>query len=432
VRVLVIGINYAPERTGVAPFTTGLCEHLSRAGHDVNVVTAFPYYPEWRVWDGYRGLFYRQEALNGVTVHRIAHYVPSKPSRLLERLAYDFSFTFTSFLVALFTGKCDAIYCSCPPPTVALAGYVLGKIKRAPYVIKLTDLASDAALATGILKEGWVVRVARAIEGFVYRKASAIVCLCQGFADKLISRGVDSGKLHLIADWGDTESIRPVEADCVFRQANGFSPSQCIVLHSGNMGKKQNLTNVVKAAELAQEIPDLLWLLVGGGEDRAAIEREIAERRLANIRLLPFQPAKTLPDMYSSADMVLLNQTATLEGAVIPSKLLTYMAAGRPVVAAVSEKSEAARLIRDADCGVIAAAEDPASLVAAVLSLRADCELRKRLGANGRAYAEEHFTKAKVLQAYDEFFQKVLAVPKAYLLAPQKFADDARDVHPVN
>jgi colanic acid biosynthesis glycosyl transferase WcaI len=168
----------------------------------------------------------------------------------------------------------------------------------------------------------------------------------------------------------------------------------------------------------------LLWLLIGGGEDRAAIEREIAERKLANIRLLPFQPAKTLPDMYSSADIVLLNQTATLEGAVIPSKLLTYMAAGRPVVAAVSEKSEAARLIRDADCGVIAAAEDPESLVAAVLSLRADCELRKKLGANGRAYAEEHFTKANVLRAYDEFFQKVLAVPKAYLLAPEKFADE--------
>lgn len=181
---------------------------------------------------------------------------------------------------------------------------------------------------------------------------------------------------------------------------------------------------MVKAAELAQGIPDLLWLLVGDGEDRGAMEREIAARRLTNIRLMPFQPAEALPDMYSSADIVLLNQTATLEGAVIPSKLLTYMAAGRPVVAAVNEKSEAARLIRGADCGVIAAAEDPESLVAAVLSLRADSELRKRLGANGRAYAEEHFTRTNVLRAYDEFFEKILAVPKAYLLAPEKFADE--------
>src|SRR6202046_1099576 len=103
VRILVIGINYSPEKTSVGPFTTGLCEHLATQGHQVKVVTAFPYYPEWRVWDGYRGSLYRREIINGVIVHRVAHYVPAKASRLIERLAYDFTFTiFHNFLGGVF------------------------------------------------------------------------------------------------------------------------------------------------------------------------------------------------------------------------------------------------------------------------------------------------------------------------------------------
>jgi hypothetical protein len=106
-RILVLGINYAPERTSVAPFTTGLCEHLAEQGHDVNVVTAFPYYPEWRVWDGYRGCWYRRESIHGVNVRRVWHYIPRTPSKLLQRLAYDLSFTLTAFFAALFLSAAD-------------------------------------------------------------------------------------------------------------------------------------------------------------------------------------------------------------------------------------------------------------------------------------------------------------------------------------
>lgn len=406
-RILVIGINYAPEKTSVGPFTTGLCEHLAAQGHRVTVVTAFPYYPEWRVWDGYRGSLYRREIINGVIVHRVAHYVPAKASRLIERLAYDFTFTISAFLAALFTGRCDVIYCSCPPPTVGLAACVLGKIKRAPYVIKLTDLASDAALATGILKEGFLVCMARAVEGFMYRKSRTVVCLCQGFIDKLTARGVPPEKFQLIPDWSDTERIRPVESDGTFRRANGFSREQFLVLHSGNMGKKQNLMNVVSAAEGSQNEKDLAWVLVGQGEDLPAL-KSAAGDRVPGLSILPLQPTEVMSQMYAGADVLLLNQIAAMGDAVIPCKLLTYMAAGRPIVAAVNENSEAARIIRRANCGVIVPAEDHEALTAAVISLRKDVELRRILGANARIHAELHFTKARVLQAYDEFFLNIL------------------------
>src|SRR5260370_19742946 len=169
-RILVLGINYAPERTSVAPFTTGLCEHLASRGNDVTVVTAFPYYPEWRVWDGYRGSLYRREFIHGVEVRRVAHFVPAKPSSLLQRLAYDLTFTLAAFIAALFTGKYDLIYCSCPPPTVAFAAYLLGIVKRAPFVMKLTDLASDPPLSTAIMKNAPVIRLALAFQALTYLK----------------------------------------------------------------------------------------------------------------------------------------------------------------------------------------------------------------------------------------------------------------------
>ena len=403
-RILVIGINYAPERTSVAPFTTGLCEHLAGQGNQVTVVTAFPYYPEWRVWDGYRGSLYRKEIINGVEVRRVAHFVPGKPSSLVQRLVYDLTFTLAAFIAALFTGKCDLIYCSCPPPTVAFAAYLLSIVKkRAPFVMKVTDLASDAALSTGIMKNKAGIRLARAFESFTYGKSLAVVCLCQGFIHRLRERGVPAEKLQLIPDWGDTQEIRPQARDASFRQAHDISSSAFLVLHTGNMGKKQDLANVVHAAQLSQSDPGLVWLLVGQGEERAVLEREIRQHHLTNIRLLPLQPVDTLSRMYAAADALLVNQRKAVEDAVIPSKLLTYMAAGRAVLAAVSECSETARQVSRANCGVVLPAEDPRALVDAACALRFAPAFSQRLGKNGRAYAEANFTKSSVLQRYDEF-----------------------------
>ena len=404
-RILVIGINYAPERTSVAPFTTGLCEHLAIQGHQVKVVTAFPYYPEWRVWEGYRGCLYRREVIHGVEVRRVWHFVPKRASALLQRLAHDFSFSATAFWAALFAGKFDVIYCASPPPAAAIAALLLGRLRGQPYVIKLTDLASDAAIATDIVKNREALYLARAIEGFVYRNAAKIVCLCQGFIDRLKERNILADKLHIISDWADTERGLPLENAKAFRAANGLSTEDFVVLHTSNMGKKQDLLNVVRAAEISQGLPGLVWVLVGQGEERATLEKEVAARKLKNIRILPLQPSDMLAEMYSGADILLLNQKAAMEDAVIPSKLLTYMAAGRPILAAANQNSEAARQIRTADCGAVVPAEDPRALVDGAVILRENTSARNRFGANGRKHALAHFQKLKVLKEYESFFR---------------------------
>jgi len=407
-RILVLGINYFPERTSVAPFTTGLCEHLAAEGHSVHVITTFPYYPEWRIWEGYRGRLTQKEERQGVAIRRVRHYIPGRASSLLERLLHDFTFTIEAFAAGLAAGGCDVVYCSCPPPALALAAYLLSRIRNVPYVIKLTDLASDAALATGILREGILVRCAQAMETFVYRRAAAVVCLCKDFCERLGRAGVEAERLPVIPDWGDTETIRPEPSDGSFRRANGIGRERFVVLHTGNMGKKQDLRNVVRAATLSQTDPDLLWVIVGEGEERALVENEIKNSGSNNVLLLPLQPAETLSQLYAAADVLLLNQKAAVKGAVIPSKLLTYMAAGHPVLAAAHTDSTASRLVIEAGCGVVVKPEEPASLAEGALRLRADAPLRSAMGANGRGYAERHYTKSRVLDSYDQFFASLL------------------------
>jgi len=417
-RVLVLGTNYIPEKTAVAPFATGLCEHLVSQGHEVEIITAFPYYPEWRVWDGYRGRLHLKERIKNVALRRVWHYVPTQGSNLLQRLTHDLSFTLSAFFAGLFAGSSDVILCVCPPPTLALTAYFLSQIRKNPFVIVLTDLASDAAVATGIMKDGLFVGAARGLEGFVYRKSDRIVCICRGFVERLTARGVAPSKLLLIHLWGDTHQVYPIAGATKFRAENQLAGQDFLVMHTGNMGKKQDLLNVVQAAELSQDLPHLVWLLVGQGEERAVLEEAINQRKLRNIRLLPLQPAEGLAEMYSAADVLLVNQRAAIVDSVIPSKLLTYMAAGRPVLAAVSDESETARYIARAQCGLIVHPQDPKALVEAVLLLRGNPALREQCGVSGRVHVLQHFAKEKILHEYDSLFSRY--VVQAPAEAPKK------------
>ncbi len=410
-RILIVGINYFPERTSVSPFTTGLSEHLVAQGHNVHVVTAFPYYPEWRTWKEYRGRITQLEFRNGVEIRRVRHFIPWRASSLVQRLLHDFSFTIAALVAGLAAGPCDVIYCSCPPPVLALAAYIVSRIRGIPYTIKLTDLASDAALATGILRDGILMRCARAIENFAYRHAQTVVCLCDAFRTRLAYDGLAPDHLRRIPDWGDTEAIRPVPSDGSFRLANGIPPQQFVMLHTGNMGKKQDLLNIVRAAEFTRDNLNLRWVIVGEGEERTRVEVAVRAANLSNLLILPLQPAACLCQVYAGADVLVLNQKAAVKDAVIPSKLLTYMAAGKAVLCAANPDSEASRLVREAQCGEVIRPEDPRALADGALALLANRARRHEMGSNGRTYAELNYSKAEVLRLYDHFFASFSPTP---------------------
>jgi colanic acid biosynthesis glycosyl transferase WcaI len=406
VNLLVMGMNYAPEKTGIGPFTAELCEHLAENGHSVFVATTFPHYPEWEIHDLYRGKRFLREERNGVDVCRGYTYLPGKPNAW-QRILYDTSLAISTFLSGLMIGDVDVILAVGPPVQLGATAWLLSKIRGASFIFQLQDLAVDAAIAVGMLENPSLIRLAHFLEDFVYRKAEDILVICQGFAENLQDRGVPGSKIHVISNWVDTTFIRPMDGNNVFRHAHGLDDDLFVILHAGNMGAKQGLDNAILAAGQLGDHDDTIFLLIGDGSDKARLVGMAARESIFNVRFLPLQPRDVLPHMLSAADVLLLNQRADVVDMVIPSKLLTYMAAGRPIVAAVHPESEAAKYIRRAQCGLVVQPESPGELADAICQIRSDPERADRLGRSARVFAEENFARDRVLRWYEEFFSRV-------------------------
>jgi colanic acid biosynthesis glycosyl transferase WcaI len=343
------------------------------------------------------------EERNGVSVRRSYVHVPGTSSTL-KRIMYDTSFTLSSFISSLFVPNIDAILCVSPPLQLGVTGYLLSKIKGARFFLQLVDLVPDAAIALGMLENKRAIRVARVLEKFAYQRAEQIIVICQGFSDNIIAKGVPREKVHVFSDWIDTAFVRPIDQGNDFRSLHDLDPRSFVVLYSGNLGVKQGLPTLVEAARRLRHHEDIVFLIVGDGMLKDFLVHQVAHEDLRNVRFLPVQRMDAVPSMLSAADVLALPQKAEVVDIVIPSKLLTYMAGGRPIVGSVHPQSEAGRVVRRAEAGLVTPPGDSSAFADAVLSLHRDRALAARLGANARRFAEQHFARDRVLSRYVEFF----------------------------
>ncbi len=411
--VMVLSINYAPEQTGFGPHVAALCEHLASRDHAVTAITGFPFAPYWARWPGYRGRLIADERINGVRVIRVTHFIPRRPGRLLQRLLMEGSFGLASAWAALTRSQArwDVILYVGAQPGIAMVARYLAGLYRIPYVVNVQDLAAQAAAGVGIVKVPWATRMLDRLEFWAYRRAGGAMVLCDAFQQALIAHGYPAKRIRIIRSPVDVERIRPVLPDPVFRQTQHLAPGDFVVLYAGSMGLKQGLTNVIEAARLlGDDGPSVRWVLVGEGELRSALQEQVARHGLAKqVRLLPLQPAAEMSAMFSSADLLLLNQRGTVKDTVIPSKLLTYMAAGRAVLAAVNPSSQAAALLCEAQGGLVTRPEDPAALASAVRQLQAEPAALQEMGQRNRRYAEQHFDQRRIVAAQEAFLVEVVS-----------------------
>lgn len=399
--ILVVTGAYAPDRTGIAPLETELCEHLAARGHRVSVVTGLPHYPEWKVLQDYRGNLWMREIRGGVEVHRGAIYVPGRRTTL-RRILFDTSIGVATALRGLPIRNVDMVLAVSPPLQAALAGYFLALKNRAPLVLHLQDLLPDLAVALGMLRNRLAIQIARGLERFLYRRAALIFVISEGFRTNLLAKGVPNSKLTVVPNWTDTRTMGAKTAGGDFRRRHGIAESDFLVLHSGNLGAKQKLDNVLEAAARLSEDFSTVFCLVGGGTDKERLQECTASRGLHNVKFLPLEPRELLPAMLAAADVLLVNQAAQVVDMVIPSKLVTYMAAGRAVVAAVEASSEAARAMERAGCGLVIPPENPAALADAISRLKSDREMAARFGRAGRQFTEQHFDRELLLARFED------------------------------
>ena len=396
-RILLIGLNYAPEVVGIGPYTTELAEHLAARGDEVSVLTSFPYYPHWRIDPAYqhkRPILV--EKINGVRVVRSPILLPGTRHKTFRRILFDSSLAVTSLMASSGIGAADVVICVSPPLQLAVTAWLIARPRHARLVLHLQDLVPDAALSISMMKEGRAVRLARRLERFVYSRADRITVISQGFFDNLLGKGVPAEKLRLLPNWVEMTNFNGA-SDPAMRATLGAQNSETLVVHAGNMGAKQGLETVVDAAAaLANE--NIVVALVGDGSYRRELEARATQLGLTNLKFVPLQD--DFPATLAAADILVLAQRSRLVDSVAPSKLLGYMASGKPVVAAVNEQSEAARLIRDAQCGIVVPPEDPAALAAALRDLRLRPAYLNRLGETGPSYVIAHYEKTLILEQW--------------------------------
>jgi colanic acid biosynthesis glycosyl transferase WcaI len=403
VKLLVLSINYAPEPTGFAPHTTALAEHLAKAGHDVEVVTGFPFAPRWRRWDEYQREFIRRETVNGVRLTRITHFVPRRPGSAWQRILMEGSFCLSGAVALLCNAIArrsapDAILYVGAQPSIAWLARVLSALYGVPYVVKITDLATQAAVDVQVVTSPLVARALERLEFSAYRRAGAAIVLCHPF-DTALRRSGFRDAIHLIRDSVDLEAIRPRDGS-PFRERHGIGRDEFVVLYSGSLGLKQGLSSVLDAAAQIKALgSDIRWVIVGEGETRISLERQAKDAGLGDrVLLLPLQPEHEVGQMLGAADVLLLSQLRMVKDTVIPSKLLMYMAAGKPVLAAVNAGSQAAAIVRDAQCGIIVEPENPGALADAVQEAQRQPEARRSWASRSRAFAERHFERRAIVE----------------------------------
>lgn len=418
VRVLIVSQNYAPEPTSVGPFTTGLAEHFAEAGHETVVATTFPHYPQWQWQDG-TGRLKLVETIKRVQVRRWRVILPREPGSPKWRVVFDMSLGFAMVLNSIGVAKPDVIICGSPPVETAFVGVVLGSLWRRPFVILAQDMPIQAGLAVGMLKPGRITRAALAFEGALYRRAARVVTISDRFLSPLRDLGVRPNAITYIPNWVDTDAVSPQQPSPSMRARLGARDNDFLVLHAGNMGQKQALRHVVDVAGLLPKESNVQIAIVGHGPQVPELNAEIAAKRLSHIRLLPLLPAEEVPAMLAAADALLVSQRAQVVDSVLPSKTLSYMASGRPIIAAVDRLSATADLVRAADCGIVVAPEDTNALAAGIETLRQDPAMRLRLGNNGRRHVVEKFSKSTVLSQWDTLLASLLSERPPQLTRPE-------------
>lgn len=399
---MLYGINFAPELTGIGKYTGEMAAWLAKSGYDVRVVTAPPYYPNWRMAQGYRAGRYTHEVREGVRVWRAPLWVPSNPSGV-KRLLHLASFALFSLPVMLrqLAWRPDVVWVVEPPLICAPTALCIARLAKARAWLHIQDYEVDAAFALGLLKGGFAKRLVTGLERWLMRRFDQVSTISASMMKHALAKGVDSERLAHCPNWIDLGRIYPLTEPSSYRAELNISPTSVVALYSGNMGNKQGLEILAETAQLLEDEPDLLFVFCGNGAGRPDLEKRT--KGLSNVRFLDLQPVERLNDLLGLADIHLLPQRADAADLVMPSKLTGMLASGRAVVATAHADTELGKVV--SKCSVVTPPGDAVAFADAIRSLARDPERRNALGKSGREYAEMKFSIAHILLDFEYLLQ---------------------------
>lgn len=390
-KILLYGINFAPELTGIGKYTGEMAEWLAHQGHSVEVVTAPPYYPEWRVHDDYISWRWVREVWGkaaNIRVTRCPLWVPAKVTGK-TRLLHLASFALTSLpaLISAAFRKPDALILVVPSLATAPAALLVARLWDIPIWLHVQDFEVDAMLAMDMVGGGGRLRRwALAAESWLLRRFDRTSSISPNMVARLIEKGVSPERVVEFPNWVDLDAIYPLTGDNSLRAALGVQRNEICILYSGNMGEKQGIEVVVEAARLLVDRPEFRFVFCGTG---SALQRlQQAAQGLKNVAWHPLQPLEKLNELLNAADIHVLPQRAEAADLVMPSKLTGMLASGRAVIGTAHAATGLGIVL--AACGVNVEPGNAVALADAIAALADNPTARETIGRRGRQYAEEH------------------------------------------
>ncbi|MCT4702575.1 colanic acid biosynthesis fucosyltransferase WcaI [Enterobacteriaceae bacterium H20N1] len=399
-KILVYGINYSPELTGIGKYTGEMVEWMTSQGHEVRVITAPPYYPVWEVHPDYSAWKYKKEQ-GAATVWRCPLYVPKQPSTL-KRLIHLGSFAVSSFfpLLAQRRWKPDRIIGVVPTLFCVPGMRWLAKLSGAQTLLHIQDYEVDAMLGLGMAGggKGKVAKLAQRFEQSCLHNVDNVSTISRSMMNKAIEKGVDPKRVIFFPNWSEVERFRDVSAQEVqiVRESLRLPADKKIILYSGNIGEKQGLETVIDVAERFAEQP-YLFVIVGQGGGKKRLEKGVADRGLHNVAFHPLQPYDALPALLRVADCHLVIQRRGAADAVLPSKLTNILAVGGNAVITAEPETELGQL-----CELypgIAVCVEPESADALAVGIERCLQLPAH-NTVAREYAERTLEKENVLSQF--------------------------------
>jgi glycosyltransferase involved in cell wall biosynthesis len=405
-RVLIWTQHFWPENFHI----NAVARSLKEQGIDVTVLTGKPNYPEGKIFDGYKAMGIQREYHSGIEVIRIPLVQRGKNS--IKGLLFNYlSFIISGYLFApyaLRATRFDAVFVYATSPLLqALPAICVSWLKRAPLVLWVQDIWPDALVATGFIKNRWVLGIVGLAVGYIYRFSDSILIQSEGFRASVMRWTRKKERIHFFPNSAEDTYQDSTNPRMNFQLAEEVAASFSIVF-AGNIGTAQSCETIVEAAKLLQSIPAIKFYLVGSGSMADSIAQCIKSSRLDNVIMTGRMPAEDMPLIFASASVLLLTlRDESALSSTIPSKLQSYLAAGKPVI--TSCNGEAANVVTKANAGLACPAGNASALADAVFKIfQMPTEERLRLGENGRIHFNANYNLKNRVTELVEHFQDVV------------------------
>ena len=407
--ILITTQVFPPEIHPSAVMVQELAKDLSERGLQVTVAAGFPHHPYGRLYPKYQMKWLRIENEDSFRVVRGWHLI--NPSSALIPRALVMASQCVAYLLTVIPSQRPNVVISYGPPLIgSLISAMIARICGAKLITLVYDIYPDILVETGYLQNSVLITALHKLESLIYRFSDRVVVLSNGFRRTLIrDKGVPEDKVMVIPVWLDGRDITPMDRLTPWRREMGIGPEKFVVLYAGTVGMVSGAEVVVDSARSLHTYSDILFLFVGAGHAKDRVESLARQAGLRNIKFLPFQPRERLSEVQATADVSLVTLAPGRGRTSVPSKVLGYMAASRPVIASVDDDCDTAEVIRQSKCGLIVPPGDGRALADAIRTFYQRPQALQEAGGAGRAFFLQHYERQTIIRKYIDLIREAVS-----------------------